>query len=740
MRARLVPAIALACMASCSKGAPNPSAVNGNTVEAGVVANADLAAIARAEDQRRAADIGERAITSHDVVVRRRAARALARIADDASESGLFRALSDEDLEVAAWGAYGLGFSCKDKEGSHVPALVARAASVDVAKVSSVVDVRVAIARALGKCGGASAEKTLVAWVRAHDTWSEAATYGLGDIGNHRGTLDDESVTALLDAAAPNPNGAPVPTSLYPFSRIPHAPEAFAPRILEALRGTLDRPGPTRIFSVRALARVGSGAAVDLARIAGDPAFSFAERGEAARGLGQLGLPGKQGAADALVKIAGSLDDATVAQLLGDTFDVVDTLVNDLGADAPASTTRVLQKLAVLDRADKSRAVSTRLATIRCDAAAALANKAFEADVLTQCAPAGSNARDRATLRVLLRRPLTEARRKAWQAFAASDDVRIREDAIEAIGDHEELGDAARAAIAAALASKKPGVVTTAGDLLKQHADRALVVSAKARAASLDPASPPPVVGSTPPKEVDPAIKAALSSALAEAWPEDLVETRIALLDAAVAVDLKGAQEAAQRACHDPNFTLRDAGKKALAALGAPYASCVAPDPPPPAAPEIDHPLAGPKKITFASDVGPLVVHLDPSLAPITTARIVGLAEAGFFHGIVVHRVVPGFVAQFGDPEGDGFAGSGKTLRCETSPVPFLPLDVGMALAGRDTGSSQLFVTLSRTPHLDGEYAHVGHADGDWNALVEGDLIGDAKVEDDSPPPAKNPQ
>jgi cyclophilin family peptidyl-prolyl cis-trans isomerase len=63
--------------------------------------------------------------------------------------------------------------------------------------------------------------------------------------------------------------------------------------------------------------------------------------------------------------------------------------------------------------------------------------------------------------------------------------------------------------------------------------------------------------------------------------------------------------------------------------------------------------------------------------------------------------------------------------------VPFNALDVGIALAGRDTGSSQLFVTLSRTPHLDGEYTHVGRAEGKWGELVEGDAIGDAKIEDE---------
>ena len=61
--------------------------------------------------------------------------------------------------------------------------------------------------------------------------------------------------------------------------------------------------------------------------------------------------------------------------------------------------------------------------------------------------------------------------------------------------------------------------------------------------------------------------------------------------------------------------------------------------------------------------------------------------------------------------------------------MPDDPL-VGVALAGRDTGSSQIFVTLGRTPHLDGEYAWVGRAEGDWSAVAEGDVIRAVRVEE----------
>jgi cyclophilin family peptidyl-prolyl cis-trans isomerase len=68
-------------------------------------------------------------------------------------------------------------------------------------------------------------------------------------------------------------------------------------------------------------------------------------------------------------------------------------------------------------------------------------------------------------------------------------------------------------------------------------------------------------------------------------------------------------------------------------------------------------------------------------------------------------------------------------MRSETSPVAFGPLDVGVALSGRDTGSSQFFVALTRAPNLDGRYPWVGRADGDWEAIVDGDVVRSVRVE-----------
>ena len=96
---------------------------------------------------------------------------------------------------------------------------------------------------------------------------------------------------------------------------------------------------------------------------------------------------------------------------------------------------------------------------------------------------------------------------------------------------------------------------------------------------------------------------------------------------------------------------------------------------------------------------------------------------------MLVHRVVPGFVAQFGDPDGDGFGGPDLApLRDQTSTDAFDVGSVGVALAGRDTGISQFFVTLRQAPHLAGQYTPIGKADPGWDRLAQGDRITKARV------------
>lgn len=106
---------------------------------------------------------------------------------------------------------------------------------------------------------------------------------------------------------------------------------------------------------------------------------------------------------------------------------------------------------------------------------------------------------------------------------------------------------------------------------------------------------------------------------------------------------------------------------------------------------------------------GTIEIELDVVNAPLTSARIIAMARAGFFNGMKIHRVVPDFVIQAGDPRGDGEGGPGYTMPDELSTTPYVRGTVGMALDFRDTGGSQFFITLSPQPHLDDKYTVFGH-------------------------------
>lgn len=138
-----------------------------------------------------------------------------------------------------------------------------------------------------------------------------------------------------------------------------------------------------------------------------------------------------------------------------------------------------------------------------------------------------------------------------------------------------------------------------------------------------------------------------------------------------------------------------------------------------------------PVVVVLSTSRGDIALELRPDWAPSTVARFVGLVRAGFYDGLTFHRVVPAFVAQAGDPRGDGYGGPGWSQRCEDNRVPYERGVVGMALAGRDTGGSQFFITLTPQPHLNGRYTAFGRVIEGMEAaerLTRGDVIHAASV------------
>jgi peptidylprolyl isomerase len=111
---------------------------------------------------------------------------------------------------------------------------------------------------------------------------------------------------------------------------------------------------------------------------------------------------------------------------------------------------------------------------------------------------------------------------------------------------------------------------------------------------------------------------------------------------------------------------------------------------------------------------GRVVIELRPDLAPAHVARIKELAREGFYDGIVFHRVIDGFMAQTGDPKGDGTGGSGQHLDAEFSKEKHLRGTCSMARAANpNSADSQFFICFEPASFLDGQYTV-------WGRVVSG--------------------
>ncbi|RJG15450.1 peptidylprolyl isomerase [Paenibacillus thiaminolyticus] len=107
---------------------------------------------------------------------------------------------------------------------------------------------------------------------------------------------------------------------------------------------------------------------------------------------------------------------------------------------------------------------------------------------------------------------------------------------------------------------------------------------------------------------------------------------------------------------------------------------------------------------------GSVKIELHEKEAPGTVANFEKLANEGFYNGLSFHRVIPGFVAQGGCPQGTGMGGPGYTIKCETQGNPHKHVRgvLAMAHAGKDTGGSQFYITYDAFPHLDGVHTVFG--------------------------------
>jgi len=111
---------------------------------------------------------------------------------------------------------------------------------------------------------------------------------------------------------------------------------------------------------------------------------------------------------------------------------------------------------------------------------------------------------------------------------------------------------------------------------------------------------------------------------------------------------------------------------------------------------------------------GRVVIEMRPDLAPATCAQIKTLVRQGFYNGVVFHRVIDGFMAQTGDPKGDGTGGSGHPLKAEFSDEKHVRGVVSMArTSDPNSADSQFFIMFGPAPSLDGKYTI-------WGKVVSG--------------------
>jgi cyclophilin family peptidyl-prolyl cis-trans isomerase len=141
-------------------------------------------------------------------------------------------------------------------------------------------------------------------------------------------------------------------------------------------------------------------------------------------------------------------------------------------------------------------------------------------------------------------------------------------------------------------------------------------------------------------------------------------------------------------------------------------------------------------RVEMKTTKGTIVIELFENEAPNTVANFINLVESKFYNGLAFHRVLAGFMAQGGDPKGDGSGGPGYTIECECDQenhrVHFRG-SLSMAHAGKDTGGSQFFLTFRPTSHLNGKHTVFGR-------VIEGmDVLAKLQRRDPSAPNPPEP-
>lgn len=590
--------------------------------------------------------------------VRRRAALASGRVRLAEAVPGLVRLLeSDQDHEVRQMAAFAMGLI---GDAAAAPALMAALADSDAT-------IQGRAAEALGLIAHKPAAAAVGAMVAAHVAAGALNGLNADDMGAPK-PPPVEAVRLGVYALVRLGSYEALATAVLDGDRLPRSrwwPVAYAlqrindPRAAPALLALLAGDGQlTRAFAVRGLAVLkdqrATASLLSLAESASEP---VAVRIQAVRGLALLG--DARGAPVLMRLIASNLADqnlqleAIVALGQLRHAGAVELLIDLVSASWPAVRAAALQALARTDADTFISAISGLDRDDHWSVRAALASTLGEL----------GKPRGEVPLTSLLRDP----------------DQRVIPAVIDAL---------ARIGATGAI----PELLT------RLKADDQVVRAAAARALATLKA---------------PGATAALAEALALSQRDGLYVARAATLDALTAIDPAAARPLLVAALGDRDWAVRLRAAEHLKQLDpAADVSTMRPAPPPlvPELAAVDS-LVTPEFSPSAyldTSKGTIQIELAVLDAPRTVANLIALARKNYFRGVQLHRVVPDFVVQDGDPRGDGEGGPGYTIRDEINQRPYLRGTVGMALDWADTGGSQFFITHSPQPQLDGRYTVFG--------------------------------
>ncbi len=620
-------------------------------------------------------------LNDNEARVRRRAALAIGRVGLSEGVEPLTKLLSDEEIEVRQMAAFGLGLI---GDPSARPALLG--ALKDPQPV-----LQGRAAEALGQIGDRADADAIGAMVQGHIKAGALASVAPDDL-TYPLSAPTEAVRlglfALARLGAYDPLAAAVLANGQPVSN--WWPVAYAlqrvgdPRAAPALMALVNTPGRfTASFAVKGLgsSKATQGAQV-LRQIVEQRKLPTPIVIQAVRSLVSVR---DVAAVPVLIKLVGdtSLDptlrlEAVIAFGALATTQHTELLLDLLSHSVPAIRAAALQSLARVDpdtfltalaSLDQDREWSVRVAT---------------ANALGTLPAARSVPR----LNVLLQDPDQKVIPAVLAALASSQATGVDKILIDRLANPDL---SVRVAAANALADLK--VVAAAQPLADAYRRSATEESYAARAAALSALA-----------RLDPA---AARPVLTEALKDRDWAVRVRAL----------------ALLKDQSVTDQDAAARPATA-GRPVAD--------PQWQAVVNPPFSPRAF-IDTDKGTIELELAVLDAPLTVANFIALARKGFFRNNAIHRRVPDFVVQAGDPRGDGEGGPGYTIRDELNELPYLRGTLGMALDWEDTGGSQFFITHSPQPHLDARYTVFGRVVNGMDVvdrLVQWDVIRNVRIRD----------